>query len=113
MKARSPVRKKALQTSLTSRGIIAKLKEQNDALKQFSVRRIGLFGSYAAGRQTRKSDIDFVVEFDEPTFDNYMALIDFLEKLFGRKVDVLTPEGLESIRIKSVADDIRRNPVYA
>ena len=113
MKAKSSVRKKALQTSLTSRGIIAKLKKQNGALKQFSVRRIGLFGSYAAGRQTRKSDIDFVVDFAEPTFDNYMALIDFLEKLFGRKVDVLTPEGVESIRIKSVADDIRRNTVYA
>ncbi len=42
-----------------------------------------------------------------------MALIDFLEKLFGKKVDVLTPEGVESIRIKSVADDIRRNTVYA
>ncbi len=113
MKGKKPARKKASPKPGTSQEIIAKLKEHHDALKQFSVLRIGLFGSYAAGRQTLKSDIDFVVEFGEPTFDNYMALIDFLEKLFGKKVDVLTPEGVESIRIKSVADDIRRNTVYA
>ena len=113
MKARNPVRKKAGQKHLTSKAIISRLHANNDALKAFSVRKIGLFGSYAAGRQTQKSDLDFVVEFDEPTFDHYMGLIDFLEKLFGKKVDVLTPEGVESIRIKSVADDIRRNTVYA
>ena len=41
-----------------------------------------------------------------------MALVAFLEKLFRKKVDVLTPEGVESIRIKSVAEDIQRNTVY-
>ena len=112
MKARKPVHRKAQQKSLTSRGIIRKLQEQNDALKRFSVRRIGLFGSYVAGTQTPKSDIDFLVEFDEPTFDNFMGLVSFLEKIFKRKVDVLTPEGVESIRIKSVAENIQRNTVY-
>ena len=112
MKARKPVRRKSSPKPLTSRGIISQLKEHHDALKQFKVRRIGLFGSYAAGRQTQKSDIDFIVEFDEPTFDNYMALIAFLEKLFKKKVDVLTPEGVESIRIESVAQNIQRNIVY-
>jgi predicted nucleotidyltransferase len=89
------------------------LHANNDSLKQFSVRKIGAFGSFARDRQTPKSDIDFVVEFEQPTFDNYIALIKFLEKLFGKKVDVLTPEGVESIRIKSVADNIRKNTVYA
>ena len=112
MKARNPIRRKASAKSLTSRGIISRLKENHDALKQFKVRRIGIFGSYAAGRQTQKSDIDFVVEFDEPTFDNFIGLIAFLEKLFKKKVDVLTPEGVESIRIKSVAENIQRNTVY-
>ena len=112
MKSRNPIRRKSAPNSLTSRGIISQLKEHHDALKQLTVKRIGLFGSYATGRQTQKSDIDFIVEFDEPTFDNYMALIAFLEKLFRRKVDVLTPEGVDSIRIKSVAQDIQRNTVY-
>ena len=112
MKSKNPTRRKSPPKSLTLRGIISQLKVNHGALKQFKVRRIGLFGSYAAGRQTQKSDIDFIVEFDEPTFDNYMGLIAFLEKLFRKKVDVLTPEGVESIRVKSVAQNIQRNTVY-
>ena len=112
MIGRNPMRRKSSPKSLTSGGIISQLKEHQDALKQFKVRRIGLFGSYVAGKQTQKSDIDFIVQFDEPTFDNYMALIAFLEKLFKRKVDVLTPEGVDSIRIKGVAQNIQRNTVY-
>jgi predicted nucleotidyltransferase len=112
MKARNLTARKTSPKSLTSRGIIAQLQKQHDALNQFKVKRIGLFGSYAAGRQTQKSDIDFVVEFSEPTFDNFMGLVSFLEKLFKKKVDVLTPEGVESIRIKSVAENIQRNTVY-
>lgn len=112
MKARNLTSRKSSPKSLTSRGIIAQLQKQHDALNQFKVKRIGLFGSYAAGRQTQKSDIDFIVEFSEPTFDNFMGLVTFLEKLFKKKVDVLTPEGVESIRIKSVAENIQRNTVY-
>jgi predicted nucleotidyltransferase len=53
-------------------------------LKRFSVRRIGLFGSYARGQQTAQSDIDFIVEFDRPTYDNFYNLCVYLEKLFKR-----------------------------
>ena len=80
---------------------------------KYKVKRIGLFGSFAAGKQRKRSDIDFVVEFAEPTFDNFMALHDYLAKLFRRKIDLLTPAGVESIRIKSVAESIKKNIVYA
>jgi predicted nucleotidyltransferase len=113
MKAKRAARRKSSSNSLTSRQIIAQLQKHHDVLqKQFAVKKIGLFGSYAAGRQTKKSDVDFVVEFEEPTFDNFMGLIAFLEKLFGKKVDVLTPEGVESIRVRSVAEEIQRKTVY-
>ena len=112
MKARNLTGRKSSPKSLTSRVIIAQLQKHHDGLNQFKVKRIGLFGSYAAGRQTQKSDVDFIVEFYEPTFDNFMGLVAFLEKLFKKKVDVLTPEGVDSIRIKSVAEDIQRSTVY-
>ena len=98
--------------NLTRRGIISALQRRQDSLRQFKVKRIGLFGSYAAGRQNRKSDIDFVVEFDEPTFDNFMGLIEYLQKLFGKKIDILTPEGVKSIRTEEVAKSIERNVAY-
>ena len=112
MKAKNRTSRKSSPKSLTSRTILTQLQKHHDALDQFKVKKIALFGSCASGRQTQKSDIDFVVEFSEPTFDNFMGLVTFLEKLFKKKVDVLTPEGVESIRIKSVAENIQRNTVY-
>ena len=52
--------------------------------KQYGVKRIALFGSYAIGEQNDSSDIDVLVEFmeDAVTFDNYMDLMFILEDLF-------------------------------
>ena len=100
------------QKPLTRHEILAALRRHQYNLKQFKVKRIGLFGSYATGRQNRKSDLDFLVEFDEPTFNNFMGLIEYLQKLFGKKVDILTPEGVKSIRIEEVANNIERNVAY-
>lgn len=92
--------------------IFKALRENKSTLKKFKVKRIGLFGSYAEGTQTAKSDIDFVVEFKEPTFDNFMDLVYWLEKVFKRKVEVLTPAGVKSIRVKEVKEEIKRSIVY-
>jgi len=46
----------------------------NEIKTCFSVRRIGLFGSFARGEQTESSDIDVLVEFEKPTFRNFMDL---------------------------------------
>jgi predicted nucleotidyltransferase len=40
----------------------------------FCVKRIGLFGSFARGEHKEASDIDILVEFDKPTFRNFMDL---------------------------------------
>jgi hypothetical protein len=52
-----------------------------------------------------------MVEFEQPTYDNFLGLSKDLERLFGRKVDILTARGLESIRVKSIADGIRPSPM--
>jgi len=60
----------------------------------FGVKRIGLFVSFARGEQKESSDIDVLVEFEKPTFRNFMDLSFYLEDLFGRKVDLVTFKGL-------------------
>ena len=97
---------------LTRRAILSVLRQQQAALRQFSVKRIGLFGSYASGKQTRGSDLDFLVEFEYPTYDNFIGLIGHLERTFRRKVEVLTPDAVESIRVQEVAQRIRDSVVY-
>ena len=48
-----------------------------------------------------KADLDFLVEFvkGQKNFDNYIELCFLLEDLFGKKIDLLTPESL-SPRLK-------------
>ena len=76
--------------------IIEKLQENLGDLKKFGVYRIGLFGSYIRNEQTGKSDIDLMVEFmkGKKTFKNFLALCEYTENIFGRKVELVTPESL-------------------
>lgn len=69
-----------------------------DKIKKYGVKRIGVFGSFSKSRQNKKSDVDILVEFEnnKKTFDNYMELKFLLEKLFGRKVDLVIKESLKS-----------------
>jgi len=94
--------------------ILRVLRENKEKLKEFGVKRIGIFGSFIRGEVTEKSDIDVVVEFErgKATFKNVCGLVDFLEKLFGREIDLLTPDGIESIRIKHVKEEIKREIEY-
>jgi len=97
---------------LTSKEIISILNEKKNILKRYTVKKIGLFGSFAKDKQNKNSDIDLIVEFGNPDLDNFMNLVDYLENLFGRKVEVLTPIGVDTIRIKEVAEDIKRSVIY-
>ena len=90
--------------ALTKEQILRTLRQNHELLQNYAVKRIGLFGSYATETQTARSDIDFLVEFSEPTYDNFIGLANELEQLLGKKVDILTPDGLETIRIGDVAE---------
>ncbi len=64
--------------------IIKILKEHKKELeKNFSIKEIGIFGSYIRDEQIKESDIDIYVEFDieKLTFDKYLKFIEYLEKL--------------------------------
>ncbi len=89
------------------------LEEHKDEIKErFGVKSIGLFGSCARSEETEESDVDLIVEFKDPNFDDFMELTFYLENILGRYVDILTPAGLEGIRIPEVSDEISRSVVY-
>ncbi|MEK6826569.1 MAG: nucleotidyltransferase family protein [Nanoarchaeota archaeon] len=81
--------------NLTISKIIKTIENHRYELKKYDVKRLGVFGSFSKGRQNRKSDLDFLVVFRKATFDNYMELKFYLEKLFARKVDLITEETLK------------------
>ncbi len=76
----------------------------------FHVKEIGLFGSTIKGTQTRKSDIDVIVEFEKghKDFFNYMRLKFYLEEMLGRKVDLVL-KGAVKPRLK---EKILKEVVY-
>jgi len=75
--------------------ILAILERNADTIRRFGVRRLGLFGSYATGTAREDSDLDLVVEFDAKSFDAYMGLKDFLERLFGGRVDLVLADAIK------------------
>ncbi len=79
---------------------------------EYGVKKIGLFGSYAKGRETEKSDIDLIAEFEKPIGLKFIEFTEYLDGLFDKKTDVLTPEGVKSIIVKDIADDIEGSVIY-
>jgi predicted nucleotidyltransferase len=80
----------------TKKRVLTLIYARRDHIKALGVKRLGLFGSFARMQQDRNSDIDVLVEFEpsQKTFDNFIHLAFFLEDLFGRRVELVTPEAL-------------------
>ncbi len=93
--------------------VIEKIKSQYPYLSsEFGIKRIGVFGSAAKQSDRDQSDIDLVVEFERPIGLEFMRLAQYMEKLFGRKVDILTRDGIRNIRVKRVSSDIGKDIIY-
>jgi hypothetical protein len=77
--------------------IIRTIQEHFPSLKRdFAVRSLGLFGSYARGDAGKRSDVDLLVEFDEvPGLFEFIELENRLSKLLGKKVDLVTKDALK------------------
>src|SRR5512136_1967304 len=104
---RYEMRKTKRKEELTEKGIMVLLKEHRDILRKYKVKRIGLFGSYVRGEQKRQSDIDFLVEFEEPTFDNFMDLAFYFEGLFGKRIELITNGSLSPYIRPYVETEVR------
>lgn len=67
-----------------------------DLREQYCVKTIGVFGSYIRGEQTKGSDLDILVEFEKPvSLFRFMDLEEHLEKMLGKKVDLVSKKALK------------------
>jgi len=93
--------------------VIGLLKKNFEVLEtEYYVSRIGLFGSIVNNTMTEDSDLDFVVEFKRPIGFKFNRLVEYLETVFGKNVDVLTNDGIDNIRVKEVATNIKKDLIY-
>ena len=79
---------------INKKEILKQIEKNKDELKTRGVKKIGLFGSILRGKQTKKSDIDILIEFKNLSFDNYAEVLMLLERLFKRKIDLITESSL-------------------
>ncbi len=82
----------------TLKEIVQILSEHKAELKRkYKIKSLKIFGSYAEGKNTEKSDIDLIVDFYEvPTLIELVRIEEELSKLLGSKVDLLTEESIST-----------------
>ena len=87
--------------------LLERFKEQHG--KQYQLRTLGYFGSYARNAVTPESDVDIVFDTDAPNLFMTVMLKQDLEESLGCQVDVLQLRGLTNPRLKA---RIEREVVY-
>jgi predicted nucleotidyltransferase len=84
--------------------------------EKYGVERIAVYGSFAKGNQTKRSDVDILVQLARPLGLDFVELAYHLEKILKKKVDLATfdtlKRSLKSPRYKHIASDIKRTLTY-
>ncbi len=80
--------------------------------QKYKVKDLYLFGSILTEKFNKKSDIDFLIQFQDVElfdyFDNFMGLKEDLEKLFKRNVDLVENQAVKNPIFRKVLDREKR-----
>ena len=78
-------------------------------LRALGAQRIGVFGSFARGKATAESDVDVYLEFAKgrKTYDNFFAIYELLQGLFGRPIDLVTDGSLSERKARIILPTVR------
>lgn len=83
------------------------IRAHKETLRQkYKVKELAIFGSYVRGEQGEISDIDILVEFEEPIGLEFFSLEEYLENLLGLKVDLVSKKGVKPNRWKYIQQDL-------
>jgi len=94
----------------TREQILDFLRSQKDFFeKEFQVKKIGIFGSYARSDVREDSDIDIVVELQKPDLFHLIGIKQAVEDAFDNKVDIVR---LRESMNESLRNRIERDVIY-
>lgn len=93
--------------------LLVKYRSEIDSLcRAYHVSVLYAFGSIVGKKFNAESDIDFVVAFDNVSLDdyadNYFGLCEALEKLLGRKVDLVVETSIKNPYFKEEVDETKQ-----
>jgi len=88
--------------------VLRKLERNMPEIRErFDIEILGIFGSVSRGEDTCESDVDILYKFKKgkSTLHKLIDLGDYLEDLFGRKVDLVATDWIDPYLKKSILDD--------
>lgn len=86
------------------------LKHRRELQERFHVENLAIFGSYVRGEQVLGSDLDIMVEFDQPCGWEVVGLRDYLEGILVVKTDLVMKGAL--IRKPSLWKEVEEELTY-
>lgn len=102
---------------MTREAVFARLKDEMPRLRrEYGVESLGVYGSFATGKQSESSDVDIIVHLSRPLGLQFVALALHLEDVLGRRVDLATSDCLElcaqNPRRRHIAAEIKTHLCY-
>ena len=88
----------------TIKQIIKELKPELE--KKFHVSSIGIFGSVVRNDFSENSDVDIIVDFNQPIGIEFIDLADLLEEKFHEQVDLVSKKGIKPQYFSSIENEI-------
>ena len=74
--------------------------------RRFHVSHIGVFGSVARGEAKKGSDVDVLVDFNQPIGWDFIDLKEYIEDILGRRVDLVTVNALKPQLRKTILGEV-------
>ena len=78
-----------------------------ELIRKFSIKKLGIFGSYVRGEQKQGSDIDILVSYKKlPDLLELIAMERYLHDLLGKKVDLVEKGGVRPEFKKYILNEV-------
>jgi hypothetical protein len=75
--------------------------------ERYKVKTIGIFGSYVKGEEKEESDLDILVEFEDPvSLLRFVELENYLSDSLGVKVDLVMKDALKPRIGKRILEEV-------
>lgn len=83
------------------------LRELSPELRaRWGIRVVGIFGSLARGEASPESDIDLLVELEQPLGLDFVTAAEFLEERLGRRVDLAPRRALRPRLLRTIEREL-------
>ena len=73
---------------------------------RYSLTNIAVFGSYVRNQQTAESDIDILVDYNQPIGAEFIDLAEELEQILSMKVDLVSKRGLKDRQFRAIENEL-------